>query len=255
MAQSEWGLAGPVETYADSAWDPTQGWDQEQRWKGYSEDIVVLGNAFRAAGWKVRVETTGSQWSQLIVSIPNNGNEDYIDRWEFNIGFKQQELFLNIAICNYLQLSLTPDEVIDLRKTLQQYLEAPTPNGAVVDALGAEIGVIYQMMQMGQEFVEVAQPTISRKRTYGYNFTGTIMATQTTQNVWSTNALIGAFGIPAQVAAQISPDPSAAPITNYAYGWKMRKNNLVIIPSKNKTEEQLEWEWDQWNTIAYNYIS
>ncbi len=255
-AQSEWGQAGPIETYADSSYDPMSGWEQEQRWTGFPADIVALGNSFIAAGWKARVETTNSQWSRLIVSIPNNGTDDYIDRWEFSIGFKQQDLFLNIGVNAYLQnAGLTDAQIIDLRTVLKPYLDANTGNAAVTVAQGAASGAIYQMLQMGQEFVEVAQPTISRKRTYGYNFAGTIMATRVTQDVWSTSALIAAFGIPSQVSAQISPDPSAPPVTNFAFGWKMRKNNLVIIPAKNKIEEQLEWEWDQWSTIAYNYIS
>jgi hypothetical protein len=264
MGQSEWGSAGPVQIHGSQSYDPMQGHDTSFTFRGSEYDLQLVADAYIAIGWQVNLETTNTQWDILHVKIPNQNLEDYIDRWEFNIGFKQQELFLNIGICQALNTAgFTSSEITNMKTTLENDLEAPVSNASVVatftslygSAQGAAAGQIYQMLQMGQSTVEISQPTISRKRTYSYNFTGTVMSTQVTQDVWSTAALIAAFGIPAQVYDQITPDPTVNAVDNYKYGWKMRKNNLVIIPAKNKIEEQLEWEWDQWNTICYNYIT
>jgi hypothetical protein len=256
VSQSEWGQSGPVEIYADSQWDPMQGWEQETHYRGYPADIVALGNAFIAAGWRARTESTNSQWAKLIVSIPNDGAEEYIDRWEFNIDFKAQDLFRNIGILTYLKTaSFTDDQILTFKTQLETYRDQKTPIAAVTTALGANVGAVYQMMVMGMDSIEVAQPTIARKRTYDISFTGTLMSTQVAQYVFSTSALIGNFAIPDDVANQIATDPSTEALVNTTYGWKLRKNNLVIIPSKNKIEEQVDFVWDIWSTIAYTYIS
>jgi len=262
MAQTVWGSAafvaggvGYVETYGEASYSQTQGWEQEIRYRGWAADLLALGDAFIAAGWEARTETTNSQWPTLIVKVPNDGEEEHTDRWEFNIGFKQQDLFSNAGIIQYLLTGgFTAPEIVDLAVQLRKYLDADTSNGVVDNAQGDAAAAVYQMMQQGQEFVEVAQPVISRKRTYDISYSGTLMSTQVTQKVYSTAGLISTFGVPTIVQAQITADPATA-MTNFAWGWKMRKNNLVIIPSKNKIEEQVDFEYDLWSTVAYTYVS
>jgi len=244
--------------------DPYDGTMRVFRFRGTVLSVNYAAAQALANGWQSRIETNGTPWPELIVTQPDPGSSEYTIVWEFDIEFKQQDIWVNLGILNYLQATagLSTSEILDLRHSFNGYLEQNTKYSAVAamtdpseDLLysSAEMA-IYQLLSMGCQYIEVAQPVLSRKRTYDIAYTGPAMSTLNTQTIWSTSALVSAFSIPTATADQIEADPITTPVSNFAYGWKQRKNRRTIIPAKNKITEELDWVWDQWSTIGYNYI-
>jgi hypothetical protein len=265
VANPETNLAFPsvVMLHYSGRYDPSSGYVIERRYKGTPDDILGLWVLYIGNNWQAEYHSDGSPYLELNVSTPNANtgtDADTFDRWEFDIAFKQQDLFANLGVIAILGTAGITGTAIATEKTvLKNQLDA----GVTWDSLSGVEGItsqeltIYEMMVRGQEFVEVAQPVLTRKRVYDSQFSGSQLANGGTipANVfWSASALVEAFGIPGDIAGLLIniTDPSLA-VEGYEFGWKLRKNNLVIIPAKNKIEETVDWEFDQWSTTAYQY--
>lgn len=253
--------------YQDVIPDPFDGTQRNFHFRGTPANLSLAQAFALANGWQSRIETQNSPWPILTITIPNPGSSEYTVRWQFRTEMKQQDLFINIGIVNFLQnAGLSLSQILNYKQTMTGWLNDGTSYDDANtdlnndDTLGpggvTALSALYQFMLMGGQYVEVAQPVISRKATYdAFSYTGPVMTTRNTQTIYSTPALIANYGIPADVQAQIEADPITVPVANFAYSWKLRKNDLDIIPAKNKITEEVEWTWDQWSTVAYNLVT
>lgn len=269
--QSIWSSSAQIATgsttvliSASSRSDPFSGYSIERRYRGSQGDLEALQIAYIDLNWQTSLSQTGSPFYELIVSIPNSSggasDSESDERWEFDIAFKQQDLFANLGVIKLLgQGGITNNQIADEKIFMKKQIDAgvSTESFADIDSITTQEIIVYEMLIRGQEFVEIAQPVLTRKRVYGPNFSGSQLAlggTIPTNTFWSGSALISAFGIPSLIAGLLTDVTDAAvQVSGYAFGWKLRKNNLIIIPAKNKIEETVDWEFDQWSEAAYTY--
>lgn len=255
----------------ETVFDPNNGLELRQVYKGAQASIDALVQAYYLAGWKV-TKSLENGVHQCAVTIPNydgTNPETPIDKWQVNFDFFQTPIWDHPGIMYGIQLyadtyySGDYDACLcDLRCTIENGLKgkhysngewveygcSPVPPGSTTFEAGSFGYKLYSLLMRGTESFEVERPVLSRVRTYSAAYL-TRFQMPVWPTIYTTSQLISAYAIPAVTQTQMPSDPAFVP-TDCTWGWKERRHNLEI-DYQGKVTETLDWVFAAWSNLLY----
>lgn len=233
-------------------------------------DNTPTGKGYRTTRSKTPQKHT------VVVRVPDDIL--YTDRWSLDSEVGAVPIWWTTDVKAYnpfmaaLDLSIETDfrrflfrvGLINSAVTLIQ--SGQDPNEAM-SGLDDEIGLTmtpfnaqeYQLMFLiikDGGYANIKHPVLKRNRTIPFAVAGgtTLVGPPKT---YSTATLISTFGVPSEVAAQISTVDTGLPTTypNFVWSWKLRRDDSETMIGYARTMECRDWVFGNWSTITHTYIS
>lgn len=257
----------------ETVFDPNNGLELRQVYRGAQASIDALVQGYYLAGWKVTksVENGVHQCSVTIPNYDGTNPESPIDKWQVNFDFFQTSVWDHPGIMYGIQVYADAlfngnyDNALGaVRGPIENYLKGKkwdTASSAYVDYssgpltpedTGLTAGEfpykLYCLLMRGTESFEVERPVLSRVRTYSAAYL-TRFTMPAWPTIYTTAQLISAYAIPAVTQSQMPSDPAFTP-TDCTWGWKERRHNLEI-DYQGKVTETLDWVFAAWSNLLY----
>ena len=236
------------------AFDGSSGQVWEESWVGTSAGIAAKYAEVIALGGKARRGSEGGSYTLTVAYArdPDDISDEVpaVD-WEVDTETAEVDLF---ALAPVMREAATVG-LANYRKSL---MDAVNDGEAFPFAAGQEgwpvAFELYGLLARGVTHQGLDRPVLSRQRTFSATYTGRNKASAV-QTVWTTDALISAFAIPAAVQAGLPDDPGADETpAGTVWGWKLTVNRGGFNESTGKWSEQKTWVFAAWVARLYNVV-
>lgn len=242
-------------TRAGLAFDGSSGQVWEEMWEGTSAGIATKYAEVIALGGKAR---KGSEGGNFTLSVTYARDPDDVspevptEEWEADTETAEVDLF---ALAPVVKESATVGAA-NYRKSL---LDAVNDGAAFPFAAGKEEWPIaykvYELLSRGVTSQPLNKPVLSRTRTFSAFYTGRNRPSAV-QTVWTTDALITAFSIPASVQATLPETPSADDTpTGTVWGWKLTVDRGQFNVATGRWNENKTWVFSAWVQGLFNFVT
>jgi hypothetical protein len=227
--------------------DPESGLQRVQIWTGMKDAMQGKFNAFAVSGWKASISRiSGTPKYRVSAQIA----EDLVaDRWERVVEWAQVDIKANGALLDAAGDSLTLAQwVADIRQDLAKN----TPAGITG---ASEKQILYGYMAAGQESYETRRVVLRSRRTRPATQIANAFPIDQQEVFYSTAKLNEIFSVPAAIRVLLPSTPTNIPVPYTQWGWRLRTDDVEIIPWLNRAMETKEWVFAAWPLLYYTYIS
>lgn len=239
--------------------DPEEGWIFQEIYEGPEDSIKALMSTYALAGFRARAYPfEGPVWRAEFSRPPGTsetGAAEITDQWEIDTEFVQESLYLN---ANVVDVFGSDETLSETKKIIERTLD---DRGTVNDFItnyqnefnigpSADQIELFVLRMRGQQATEVERTVLRRTRSISIQ-NGSRVVISATPNIYTSDALIAAFTIPADIQAAMPDDPGPAP-SYTAWAWKKRRDTSVFVPQLNKRQETKDWVFSAWSTLTYN---
>ena len=232
--------------------DPDIGYTAVDQYEGNENNCKAAIAQYAGFGYRVRVyQKEGPVWVLEVrygtKKVTDGGAEVPNDQWTFDKEFIQVDMRNHpniIALASTTEtLNLWIAEIDELIKNG----DAPSGTNA------AGYLEIYALRSFGQKAFEVERLVLRRERTYSTQYINDEVI-EAIPKIYTTAKLIQLLDIPSIVANRFPPNPSTVP-DYHEWTWKKRRDSTQIIPGLGKVQEQNDWVFAAWPTVAYTLIA
>lgn len=241
-------------TRAGLAFDGSSGQVWEEMWEGTSAGIDAKYAEVIALGGKARRTSEGVNHALSVTYARDPDDispEVPTEEWEADTETAEVDLF---ALAPAVNEALGYDSVAKYRKDITDAVN----DGEAFPLSETEFPVgyyLYTLLARGVTSQGLNRPTLSRTRTFSAYYTGRNRATAV-QTVWTTDALISAFSIPASVQATLPETPSATDTpTGTVWGWKLTVDRGQFNVATGRWNENKTWVFAAWVQGLYNFVT
>lgn len=257
--------ASLVKTYEGT---PQQMTEVESHWA----TLNIVDNTPTGRGYRTMKRTIATHRAQLTVTIPDD--QLYTDRWALDTETASVPLWWAPQVRSYSPtLSLFDLTVNDLHTSgFEGYMRrimlmensiaamraGQDPNQVIL-GMDLPLGTAYTAEDYALMFtyikdggfIEMKRPVLKRNRTVPYLVTRTVVVGP--QNVYTTAALIDAYGLPDEAIALIDSVEVDLPTSypHYIWGWKERRNDSDTVIGFARTNETRDWVFGNWSRITH----
>lgn len=239
----------------------------EYVYEGTKANLLPLAENLDAKGARITLElrpgksTLTALWGFDPGSSPETGDpstgETPAQNWEINAEPVQYSVF------NLPSVAKEAEKYV----TVAQYkadLENAVKNGEAFPFSQTEYPKAYTLftcyLSRGIEYWEGYRPVIRRNLSYSstYNNRTTPERVSPTTKVYTRDALIRIFSVPAtfQPRIPLEPDPAVMPLPRLsAWGWRQRTSTAGYSQMQRKWEEVSEWDFAAWPTDLYEVVT
>jgi len=173
------------------------------------------------------------------------------DNWERVTEFVQEDFRENPKVISIVGTSATLALWVF---QIKQALAGGQALTAVVPAPPASQQLLYDEMARGVTSHELRRIVLRRRRTIPIGWTSPRVPTAVEQ-IFTTGAMVRIFGIPPGVQAILPATPGFTP-SGRDWGWKVRQDDSVLVPSTRKTQEVMQWTFAAWSTsLLYDLVT
>lgn len=239
------------------AWnsDPLLGSTFVDTYEGDEDELKAALFPFAAAGFRVSTfQEEGPVWRGTVTFTPSEGDTglpEITDQWEFDTEFVQEDLYSNPRV---LALATTEDTLSVWKKDIEQAIQDKKTNAEfLATGPSSEEYSLFLLRNRGAQASEVRRVVLRRQRTLPFGSAARMIATAI-EKIYTTSALIAAYGIPSAVSSAMPSLPATAPL-NTAWSWKARRDSSVFTPQFNKWQESKDWTFAAWSTIEYILVT
>lgn len=187
----------------------------------------------------------GPCW-KLTVQV---GGNFIADRWERAVEWIQVDL----RQCPEL-IAAAGNE-----KTLAEWIkdidDSLPPNTVTEITTPATKAALWKYKARGGEAYETKRYILRLRRALPAEFIDQADAPDATERVYSTATLATTFLVPPVVASKLPNAPAAAAPSDTIWGWRLRTDDVEIIPFKNVATEIREWVFAAWSTLFYTAVT
>lgn len=250
----------------DVVWDPQTGRSIKQTFEG--DENSVRGTYLALELQKVHglhMTNDGPLWTLTWLSAaPIDGTPEVpVDQWDWETDMIQEEIWMNPKVAAAAAADLDPKNTgtdddklakwkVDITNQLTNNLGGPTLPTAT-NFTGKKLELYVNMLRGGVAH-EIKRPTLTRVRSFSSAYAPRQIVNGV-ENIYTTDALIRTFGIPADIAATMPDMTGITPPSFTAWAWKERKINSTTVRNKGRTQEEREWVFAAWVTLPYNLIA
>ena len=231
--------------------DVEHGWRVTDTYEGSEEAVKAGMGTFAAQGINgVSYQYNGPIWRaefQIVPASDQTGLPEVIDQWEFDTDFVQASIWNNPRV---RALASTGDTLSIWKKDILKAIEDHKTNAEfAATGVSAQELAIFATVNQGGEGFEYRRITLRRQRTLPIT-NAQASRPDAVERVYSSAALIAAFGIPSAIAARMPVAPTEAP-DYFAWTWKARRDSSVYVAQLGKLQESRDWVFAPWSIVEY----
>jgi hypothetical protein len=241
-------------TRAGLAFDGSSGQVWEEMWEGTAAGIATKYAEVIALGGKAR---RGSEGGNFTLSVTYARDPDDVstevptEEWEADTETAEVDLFALAPVVKeagrYTSVSLYRKEITDAVNDGEAF-----PLSVTDYPVG---NYIFSLLARGVTSQPLSKPVLSRSRTFSAYYTGRNRASAV-QTVWTTDALITAFSIPASVQATLPETPSADDTpAGTVWGWKLTVDRGQFNVATGRWNENKTWVFSAWVQGLFNFVT
>lgn len=241
-------------TRAGLAFDGSSGQVWEEMWEGTASGIAAKYAEVIALGGRARKGSEGGNHTLSVTYVKDPDDlspEVPTEEWEADTETAEVDLFALapavVEAAGYVSVAQYRKDITDAVNDGEAFplSEANYPVGKY----------LYSLLSRGVTSQPLNRPTLSRTRTFSAYYTGRNRASAV-QTVWTTDALISAFSIPASVQATLPQTPSAADTpTGTVWGWKLTVDRGQFSVSTGRWNENKTWVFAAWVQGLFNFVT
>jgi hypothetical protein len=241
-------------TRAGLAFDGSSGQVWEEMWEGTSTGIATKYAEVIALGGKARKGSEGGNFTLAVTYArdPDDVSPEVpTEEWEADTETAEVDLF---ALAPVVKEATDYGSITNYRKKLQDAVNdgEEYPLTATVWPVAE---YVFKLLARGVTSQPLNRPTLSRSRTFSAYYTGRNRASAV-QTVWTTDALITAFSIPASVQATLPETPSATDTpTGTVWGWKLTVDRGQFNVATGRWNENKTWVFAAWVQGLFNFVT
>lgn len=236
------------------AFDGSAGSVWEESWVGTSAGIATKYAEVIALGGKARRGSEGGAYTLTVAYArdPDDVSDEVaVDEWEFDLETFEMDLF---AWAPAIIEADAYGNVADYRKLL---VDAATEGDANPhsNTTYPVANYIYKLLTRGVTSIPLNRPVLSRNRTFSAAYSGRNQSSAR-QTIWTTDALVAAFAIPASVQALLPDNPPTAETPlNTTWAWRLSVDRSQFSVSEGKWTEMKSWQFGAWVESFFNVVS
>lgn len=231
--------------------DPEIGTTQMRVFEGSESGVLGIAAQFSAARYRGRVyQKEGPAWRGEFSAAPtaSEGNDDeVIDEWEFDRDYGQEDIRHSPKVIDLFANSI--HELTNAFNFIENQLKKESQTYSPIPGVRT---LMYDNMARGQTSYQSYNTVLRRVRTVPINYAGAAVQ-EAIPTVYGTSALIGAFGIPTNIASRMPPLPSYVPPSTY-WGWLQRQDQTKFLPRRGRAVESREWVFAAWSELTYDFV-
>mgnify|MGYP003656805657 CR=1 FL=1 len=232
--------------------DPDTGYTAVDTYEGSENNCKAAIAQYAGLGYRVRVyQKEGPVWLLEVrygsKKVVGNEAETPNDQWTFDKEFVQVDMRNHP---NIIALASTADTLNLWISEIDELIKNGTPPSGTNATGYLEI---YALRSFGQKAFEVERLVLRRERTYSTQYINAEVI-ESIPKIYTTAKLITTFSIPEIISDRFPTNPSTVP-DYHAWAWKKRRDSTQIIPGLGKVQEQNDWVFAAWPTVAYTLIA
>lgn len=226
--------------------NPETGFERISVYSGPKASINGLFNALCTKGYICSISHEGPLWKVTVQFADNL----VLDRWERTVEWAQVSILQTPGLYG----AASVEELSQWNAEVDAEVAKSLPDLTTVAGWPAGQQRLYRAKARGMESFEIKRYVLRMRRTVPPTAIATADTPDANESVYSTDALIRIFGVPATIAAKLPGTPTITPVDTQ-WGWKFRTDDVEFIRAINRAQQLREWVFAAWPTDHYNFVS